>query len=93
MYISAISYSADTPTNPNISANSKPNSKKFQGVNQGPILGRLLKKNRGRQSRATVPLRSTFLKAMLPSRVAFETSLFCFGSEPKEFKEKLFFSS
>ncbi len=27
-------------------------------MNQGPIWGRLLKKTRGRQSRATVPLRS-----------------------------------
>ncbi len=28
-------------------------------MNQGPIWGRLLKKTRGRQSRATVPLRVT----------------------------------
>ncbi len=48
------SYSTDAHTNPNISANSKPNSKIFQGMNQGPIFGRVLKKTRGRQSRATV---------------------------------------
>jgi hypothetical protein len=56
-----VSYSADTHTNPNISVNSKT----FSGVNQGPIWGRLLKKekkNRGRQSRATVPLITTTIK-------------------------------
>jgi hypothetical protein len=54
--ISAASYSADTHTNPNISTNSKPNSKIYYGVNQRPIWGLFMKKTRGRQSRASVPL-------------------------------------
>jgi hypothetical protein len=46
----------------NISANSKPNSKIFLGVNQGPIWGQFMKKNRGKKSLATVPLMSTFFR-------------------------------
>ncbi len=45
-----------THTNPNISTNSKPNSKIYYVVNQRLIWGRFMKKTRGRQSRATVPL-------------------------------------
>jgi hypothetical protein len=43
----------------NISANSKQNSKIFQGVNLGPRDNRLTKKTEGRKSRDTVPLIAT----------------------------------
>ncbi len=51
-------------------------------MNQGPIWGRLLKKTRGRQSRATVPLRQeglyiAGLELAWPSVKAFEVVIMC----------------
>jgi hypothetical protein len=40
----------------NISVNSKPNSKIFKSVNQGPIWGQFMKITEVKKSRATVPL-------------------------------------
>ncbi len=46
-------------------------------MNQGPIWGRLLKKTRGRQSRATVPLKDddlpSYLKLSFPLQDTEET--------------------
>jgi hypothetical protein len=46
----------------NISANSKQNSKIFEGVNLGPRGNRFTKKTEGRISRDTVPLNTSCLK-------------------------------
>ncbi len=61
IWISAVSFSADTHTNPNISTNSKPNLKIFYilGCESGAQVGSIIEKTRDRQSRATVPLKST----------------------------------
>ncbi len=56
IWISAVSYSTDTHTNPNISTNSKPNLKIYYGVNQKPIWGRFMKKNQ----RSTISCYCTF---------------------------------
>jgi hypothetical protein len=47
---------ASQTSNLNISSNSKPNSKIFQGMNQCFRWVRLMKKTRAQKSRATVPL-------------------------------------
>jgi hypothetical protein len=56
LYLTALNHEF-LPSNTNISANSKPNSKIFQSVNQGHIWGQFMKKTSGQKSRATVPLR------------------------------------
>jgi hypothetical protein len=73
--ISAVSYSADTHTNLNISTNSEPNSKIYYGVNQRPIWGRFMKKTRGRQSRATVPLNIHITAQISLAHVSLESKL------------------
>ena len=54
-----VSNPAEQHSNTNISANSKQNSKIFQGVNLGTIWGRFVEKTGGQKSRATVPLSMT----------------------------------
>jgi hypothetical protein len=80
-----VSNPAEQHSKTNISANSKKNSKIFQGVNSGTIWGRFVEKTRGQKSCATVPLSKILAIALSPEY--FTTSNI--SSKKKSFSYKV----